>query len=208
MNKEYYLIEDGERTGPYTYNQLINMDLTIHTEIITPKSDEPQLASELPEFIDYFEAQGVYFPTGDNLAPFSSRTFAFILDYFLVSMVVMLILIKLGLIVLPTQQAIVSYAELASLAKIFSSVSYPTFLIYNVVFELSKFKATPGKMLCKIIVVDIDGKSLTIGSSLLKNMGVCISFLLYALPFLSALFSEHRQAWYERIAKSYQITQN
>jgi uncharacterized RDD family membrane protein YckC len=204
MNKEYYLVEDGERTGPYTYNQLVNMDIDIHTELITPQSDAPQYASNLPEFIEYFESRGIYFPTGDNLAPIGSRIFAFIIDYFLVSMLLLFALMKLGYIVLPAQPAMLPYTQLALLAKVF----YPVFFVYNVLFEISKLKATPGKLLCKIIVVDIDGQSIKIGNALLKNLGVCLSLLIYALPFLSALFNEHRQAWYERIAKSYQITKS
>jgi uncharacterized RDD family membrane protein YckC len=205
MSKEYYLVEDGEKTGPYTYNQLINMDITIHTEIITPTSDEPQLASELPEFIDYFETKGVYFPTGDNLAPFGSRTFAFILDYLLVSMIVAVITVKAGWVVLPKEPSLtLPYPQSLILVICFSFA----FLLYNVLFELSKLKATPGKLLCKIMVVDIDGQNLKFGNSLVKNLGVLVSLMIYALPFLTALISEHRQTWYERITKAYQITRN
>src|ERR1700748_664638 len=78
MNDEYYILVGETKKGPYTFDDLINMDLTIHTEIITPLSDEPQFASELPEFNEYFEAQGIYFPTEDNLAPVGKRISAFL----------------------------------------------------------------------------------------------------------------------------------
>ncbi|MFD2147958.1 hypothetical protein [Mucilaginibacter antarcticus] len=58
------------------------------------------------------------------------------------------------------------------------------------------------------MVVDIDGQSLKFGNAVLKTLGMCLSLVVYALPFLSAVFNEHRQTWYERIAKSYQITKN
>ncbi len=204
MNEEYYLLEGDEKSGPYTLNQLLQMELDIHTEVITPQSDTPQYASNLPEFIDYFESKGIYFPTGDNLAGFGSRIFAFIIDYFLVSMIILFILIKLGWIILPTQPVMLPNAQMALLAQVF----YPVFFVYNILFEISKLKATPGKMLCKIMVVDIDGQSLKLGNAIIKSLGVCLSLVIYALPFFSALFNEHRQAWYERIAKSYQITKN
>ncbi|MES2808839.1 MAG: RDD family protein [Bacteroidota bacterium] len=204
MNEEYYLLEGDEKSGPYTLNQLLQMKLDIHTEVITPQSDSAQYASNLPEFIDYFERKGIYFPTGDNLAPFGSRIFAFIIDYFLVSMIILFILIKLGWIMLPTQPVMLPNAQMALLAQVF----YPVFFVYNILFEISKLKATPGKMLCKIMVVDIDGQSLKLGNAIIKSLGVCLSLVIYALPFFSALFNEHRQAWYERIAKSYQITKN
>ncbi|MFD2147957.1 hypothetical protein [Mucilaginibacter antarcticus] len=139
MNNEYYLVEGDERKGPYTLNQLMDMDINIHTEIVTPKSDSPQYASNLPEFIDYFEANGIYFPTGENMASFGSRVLAFIIDYFLVSMILLYTLIKLGWIALPAQPAMLPLAQMALLAKVF----YPVFFVYNVLFEISKLKATP-----------------------------------------------------------------
>jgi uncharacterized RDD family membrane protein YckC len=208
MNNEYYLVEGEEQKGPYTYNQLIDMGIDIHTEVITAKSDEPQYASNLPEFIEYFESKGIYFPTGDNLAGFGWRILAFIIDYLLVSSVITFALNQLGLIALPKYTGTLDYQQLAPTANLISMAFYPTFLIYNVLFEISNFKATPGKLLCKIMVVDIDGKSLKIANSLIKNLGVCLSFYVVALPFLTALSDEHRQTWYERIAKSYQITKN
>lgn len=203
MNNEYYLVEGEEKTGPYTYQELINRDITIHTEIITSKSDTPQYASELPEFIDYFEAQGIYFPTGDNLAPYASRIFAFIIDYFLVSMIVAIIDIKAGWITLPAQPTFtLPYPQSIILVASFSAI----FLLYNVLFEHSKFKGSIGKILCKIMVVDIDGQNLKIGNSIVRNLGVLVSLMIYALPFLTALFGEHRQAWYEKLTKAYQIS--
>ncbi len=61
-------------------------------------------------------------------------------------------------------------------------------------------------MLCRIIVVDIDGQNLKIGNSIVRNLGVLVSLMIYALPFLTVLFSEHRQAWYEKLTRAYQIS--
>ncbi|MES2378636.1 MAG: RDD family protein [Bacteroidota bacterium] len=205
MNDEYYLIEGGEKKGPYTFNELIDMELTIHTEIIIPKSDVPQYASELPEFNAYFEAQGIYFPTLDNLAPYGSRIIAFIIDYVLVSGVALLIDIKMGWFVMPTQPTLVlPYPQ----QLIIAGTCYSIFLIYNVLFETSFFKGSIGKMLFKIIVVDANGKNLKIINSLVKNLGVILSLMFFTVPFLSAFFNEHHQTWYERLTKSYQIVKN
>jgi len=49
MNEEYYLLEGDDKKGPFTFDELVKMDIGIYTEIITPVSDKPQYASELPE---------------------------------------------------------------------------------------------------------------------------------------------------------------
>jgi uncharacterized RDD family membrane protein YckC len=202
MNDEYYLIEDGEKTGPYTFNELINMELTIHTELITPKSDVPQYASELPEFNSYFEAQGIYFPTLDNLAPYGSRIVAFIIDYILVSMIALFIDIRMGWFVMPDQpKFILESSQQLTIA----GTCYIVFLIYNVLFELSPSKGSIGKMIFKLIVVDANGKNLKIINSLVKNLGVILSLIFFTIPFLTAFFNEHHQTWYERLTKAYQI---
>ncbi|MDB5115521.1 MAG: hypothetical protein JWQ79_1013 [Mucilaginibacter sp.] len=203
MNKEYYILEGDDKRGPFTFNELIGMDIDIHTEILLPFAEAPVYASELPEFNAYFEAQGIYFPTGDNLAGYGSRIFAFIIDYILISAIVGLIDIRSGLIVLPAEpKFILPYPASMILVGTFSA----TFLLYNTIFELTKWKGSLGKIMCRLIVVDIDGKRLKVVNALVRNLGVLISLMIYALPFLTVFFNEHRQAWYDKITKSYIVT--
>lgn len=203
MNNEYYIIEGEEKKGPYTFNELINMDITIHTEIITPLSDTPQYASELPEFNAYFEAQGIHFPTLDNLATFGNRLLAFIIDYFPLYIIVETIETRMGWVKLPTQ---FSFGQPVPTDMFILSVSFTAiFFVYKVVFEATALKSTLGKRAMKLIVVDIDGKGLSVGKSLIRNLGVVLSITIW-VPFLSIFFSEHRQTWYDSLAKTYVIT--
>lgn len=52
---------------------------------------------------------------------------------------------------------------------------------YHVVFELSRWGATPGKMLMKLRVVDESGSSLTLGQSMVRNI---IRGMELVIPFL------------------------
>jgi uncharacterized RDD family membrane protein YckC len=203
MNDEYYILEGEEKKGPYTYNELIDMDITIHTEIITGDGDTPQYASELPELNDYFEAQNIYFPTLDNLATFGKRTLAFIIDYIPLYIIVETIETRSGFVKLPTQ---FTFGQTVPIDMLILSASFTAiFFIYKVIFEATALKGTLGKKAMNLIVVDIDGKGLSLGRSLVRNLGVVLSITIW-IPFLSMFFSEHRQQWYDNLAKTYVVT--
>jgi len=203
MNDEYYLVEGEEKKGPYTFNELTQMDLDVHTEVITPLSDKPQYASELPEFNDYFEAQGVYFPTMDNLASLGKRLSAFIIDYFGIYIIVSNVAVRTGWVVLPLDYTFGKPVPASML--IMSASVIATFLLYKTICEATNLKGSIGKKIFKLIVVDIDGQRLSIPKSLLRNLGVILSITIW-IPFLSVFFSEHRQEWYDSIAKTYVLT--
>jgi uncharacterized RDD family membrane protein YckC len=203
MNKEYYLIEGEEKKGPYTYEELVNMRIDIYTEITTSISDTPKYASELPEFNDYFIAQGVHFPTEDNLAPYGKRLGAFLIDYFGLYIIVSNVATRTGWVVLPTDY---SFGKPVPPGMLLLSASILiAFLLYKTICEATNLKATLGKKIFNLIVVDINGQRASIGRALLRNLGVILSITIW-VPFLSVFFSEHRQAWYDSLAKTYVIT--
>ncbi|MDB5029519.1 RDD family protein [Mucilaginibacter sp.] len=203
MNEEYYLVTGDDKKGPYTLDELMDMDIDIHTEIITPLSDKPQYASELPELNDYFEAQGIYFPTEDNLAPFGKRIAAFFIDYFGIYIIVSNIATRTGWVTLPTDYRIGMPVPNSMLILTISVLT--TFLIYNTICEATDLKGSLGKRIFKLSVVDIDGKRLSLPRAFLRNLGVTLSITIW-IPFLSVYFSEHRQAWYDSLAKTYIIS--
>lgn len=179
------------------------MDITIHTEIITGDSDTPQYASELPEFNAYFEAQGIHFPTLDNLASFGSRLLAFIIDYFPLSILTETIEVRMGWVKLPTQ---FTFGQSVPVDMVILNLTIlAVFFVYKTVFEATGMKSTIGKRAMSLIVVDIDGRGLSFGRSLLRNLGVVLSVTIW-IPFLSIFFSEHRQTWYDNLAKTYVIS--
>jgi len=79
------------------------------------------------------------------------------------------------------------------------------FLLYNTIFETTPLKGSIGKMILKLIVVDVNGRGLSFPRALGRNLGVMLSMTIWA-PFLTVLFNDHRQAWYDSLAKTYVIT--
>lgn len=208
MEKEYYLLDGDETTGPFTYRQLLQEGLDVHTQLSTSLSNKWQYASEMPEFIDYFKSVGIHFPTGDNLASFGIKAAAFIIDIIILIVPLEFIFIRMGIITVPASIENFTMPSQQNLIMVQASFCI-TFLLYNSLFEISKWKGSFGKKVCNLIVVDIDGKSPGFLRALGRNLGAFLSFnFLYGVPFLSMLFSEHRQNWYDSLAKTYVIKTN
>lgn len=202
MNTEYYLLEDGERTGPYTIQQLIKLDLDVNTQIATSAIGEWQYASDIPELDFYFESRGIHFPTGDNLASFGWRALAIIIDYIIIAIPIEIILIKQGLLKLPTGPGI----EMPSQGEmqLFQICFAITFVLYNTILESTPLKGSLGKKICGLVVVDIDGKNPSILRVFVRNMGALLStVILFGVSFFSMFFSEYKQTWYDSLTKAY-----
>ena len=76
MTDNYYILQDGEKTGPFTYGELMDMGLDVNTRIVSETGSDWQNAADIPDFFEYFEARGHAFPTEDNLATFWVRLLA------------------------------------------------------------------------------------------------------------------------------------
>ena len=205
MEKEYYLLDGDERTGPFTYHELVQKGMDEHTQLSTLLNDKWLYASEMPEFIDYFKSKGVYFPTGDNLANFGMRALAFIIDYFPLYILFEIVALKSGWIII---QADFTLGQPLPPSLMMLYLWFTVFfLIYRSAIEASPMKATLGKRICKLVVVDINGNAPSLLSSLGRNLGVIMSIILW-VPFLTMLFNEHRQNWYDSLAKTYVVKTN
>ena len=67
---------------------------------------------------------------------------------------------------------------------------------------------TPGKMLCRLKVVRINGESLGYGRAFLRWMGYLPSSFVLCLGFLWAGWDKHKQAWHDKIAGTYVVKLN
>ncbi len=207
MGNDYYILEDGEQTGPYTFEELTDLAPDIHTRVMSPNADAWQDACDLPELYPYFEAQGIYLPTGDNLASFGWRLLAYIIDYVIYSILMQYTLVilasmgiafKLGsindLFKMPVMQVL-------QLQLIYSFV----IIVYNSTCEASAMKGSVGKRIFKLVVVDVDGQSLSYINALLRSIGKALSIFFVYTGFISILFTEHRQAFHDYLAKTYVV---
>lgn len=210
MNKEYYLVENGEKKGPYTFTELINADIDIYTQLIAGTNNTLVYASYLPEFSEYFESLGYLFPTESNIAHPANRTLAFIIDYFVVSLISIFVLIKLGLFTLPANGSFSSVKEMEALTsknvlpiEICLGIVY---LLYNIIFETAG-RGSLGKIICGLKVIDEDGRKLSFLKTFLRNVGALTAFNLIGMVFMIVSFFLRpiRQTWYERLTRTYVI---
>lgn len=204
MNEAYYVLEDGEKTGPFSYEELIEREIDIDTQVSTPQDETWQNASYLPEFIEYFESQGYNFPTEENLAGFGWRILAFVIDYMIVSILSVFVCLQSGWLQLPAKPTLnMMFPE--KTMYLIEAVFGVIFLLYHTFAEAIHSRGSLGKRICSLKVVDEDGRRLTLVKAFLRNLGALLSFMFWGLPFITALFSPQKQAWYERLLKTYMI---
>jgi uncharacterized RDD family membrane protein YckC len=206
MNNQYYILVDNEQSGPFSYDELTEMDIDVHTRILSPLAESWQDACDLPEFYPYFESRGIYLPTGDNLASFGWRFLAWIFDYlvvsYLTSFVVKVLVLQKVIPVIQSYEALMKEPRVLLILQISFSL---TLILYNSICEASPMKGSIGKKFCRIVVVDIDGMRLSYLNALLRSAGKAVSILILYTGFLSIFFSEHRQALHDMLAKTYVV---
>jgi len=214
MNDNYYILEDGEQTGPFTLDELIEKEPDIHSRVLSPNEDTWKDACDLPELYEYFIALGVNFPTEDNLASFWIRFAAFFVDMvilYFVCVVLVTFLIYYGLITDLRQYTTsvdalnkIPYNEFLLLQAILVS----SLVMYNTLCESSAMEATIGKRIFRLVVVDADGMGISFLNSLGRNIGKAVSLSFYGIGFISIFWTDHRQAMHDFLAKTYVIRKN
>ena len=64
---------------------------------------------------------------------------------------------------------------------------------------------TPGKMLCKLKVVRVNGEPLGYGKAFLRWVGYMLSGFVFCLGFLWAGWDKNKQAWHDKIVGTYVV---
>lgn len=119
--------------------------------------------------------------TGATYAGFSQRLLAHNID-----LIPILALLYLSSLVLPR----------IGIDWIFFSVIY---LIYNVIFEMSSFRGTPGKKWAKIQVSGED-KPIKLHQSIIRNVAKALSLILFFSGFILILFNARRKGLHDYLA--------
>jgi uncharacterized RDD family membrane protein YckC len=86
-------------------------------------------------------------------------------------------------------------------------IGFSVSVIYNTLFEATPMRGSIGKKLCKMAVVDADGKGLSLGKAFIRNLSKFISGAALCIGYLNILWDEHRQGWHDQIARTYVIRQ-
>jgi uncharacterized RDD family membrane protein YckC len=210
MNEVYYILVDGEQTGPYTFDELIDQEPEIHTRIMAPSADTWQDACDLPELFEFFRERGTYFPTEDNLASYWWRLLATLIDLLLLSFLMSFILPVLnqrGLLHIKLDSFDpykTSQHDVFVIQIIFNSI----IILYNSICEASSLKGSLGKKVCGLVVVDADGQGLKYGVALFRSFGKVVSIFFWGVGTFSIFWTEHKQALHDFLAKTYVVRKN
>jgi uncharacterized RDD family membrane protein YckC len=170
-------------------------------------------ACDLPELYDYFRDLGIYFPTENNLASAWIRLGAFIIDFILAGIVwdiIIVILSSKGFL-----PPIETFARLDTINKLtphqfmlMEMVIYATLIVYNTVGEASGMKASPGKRICGLMVVNADGEGISLPLALARGLAKVVSISFWGIGFISIFWTEHRQTLPDFLARTYVIKRN
>lgn len=80
--------------------------------------------------------------------------------------------------------------------------SLVVWFFYAPIFESSEIRATVGKQLMGIQVVDLSGRRLTFRAALIRNLMKLVSSAILLLGYVFALFSSRRQTLHDLVADS------
>jgi len=210
MDDQYYILEDGEQTGPFNLEELIDQEPDIHTRVLSPEENAWKDACDLPELYEYFRDQGIHFPTESNIASPWIRFGAFVIDFvlvYIIFLITVLILSSRGL--LPGIEALARTGTLTKLPpdqlRLMEIVVYLILIAYFTIGEASAMKASIGKRICGLIVVNADGEGIGFPIALARGLAKVVSLPLWGIPFVSIFWSEHRQTLPDYLARTYVI---
>jgi uncharacterized RDD family membrane protein YckC len=203
MINEYYLLRGNQQNGPYSYTELMDMGISVHEMILSPLARDWREATDLPEFDEYFKSIGVFVPTKQNVANFGWRLLAFVIDY-------ALLIIGIGLVI-----AVLTIAERLTKGTVsdtssendllFRIVFVLVLIFYNTIFKATIIQGSIGKVICKLIVVDVKGQRLSFKNALQRNLSKLLSSFLFCLGFFAMLWNPRKQCWHDQTAKAYVV---
>lgn len=202
MINTYYLYQDNQQVGPFTQYEIMEMQLDMHTMILSPLATDWQEMIDLPEFNYYFENRGIYPPNKANYANFWWRLLAYLIDYFVATIIGAMFIVVYFVIREITGHRYVKNATETNWLNLFSVL---VFMLYNVFFESSRLRGGVGKVACKLSVVDIKGERVTFAKALGRNFAKILSAMVIGMGFLNVLWNSKRQGWHDELARAYVI---
>ena len=133
------------------------------------------------------------FPIQLTYANFWIRFIAFLLDGFLTSLLLALVLLALDLPLVPDVTDIESQMKL-------NLLSVAVGWLYYASFESSSYQATPGKQAMGLFVADTGGYRISFSRASGRYFSKLLSGLLLLLGYIMAAFTPRRQALHDLIA--------
>lgn len=77
--------------------------------------------------------------------------------------------------------------------------------LYYIIFESSRLQATPGKLLCRMRVTDLNGNRIDFLRATGRYLGKYLSFLILGIGFLMVAWTRRKQGLHDILAGTYVI---
>ncbi len=203
-SKKYYVAHNNQQHGPMPWNELVGKyppNALVWTEgmanwqpmsTFMPQSPPPRPPGYQPPpqnvNVSYAE---------DKYAGFWKRFAAYLIDIVIIWVVVFL----LGLVLLaPFSQ--MQYANPIGYAIISMVLNIVAIWLYYAFFESSEHQGTPGKMILKIKVVDLNGDRISFEKATGRYFGKIISSLILGIGYLMVLWTPQKQGLHDQMANT------
>lgn len=95
----------------------------------------------------------------------------------------------------------VDWGPLLAMFWILGAVMFVVQILYFAIMESSKYQATLGKMVLGIVVTDTDGKRISFGRAIGRNLGKIVSQIILFIGYLMVAFTEKKQGLHDIMAK-------
>jgi uncharacterized RDD family membrane protein YckC len=191
MTEQYFLVINGKPEGPFNAEQLKGLDIKPGDFVKTQEMPDYKEAHEIAELreIFHFKEQSV---VPQYFAGFDQRWMASALDWFFIS----------GFYIIMAFTAVLLISDkMIRLSIAFSLLGLIplTKIIYHMVMECSVKQATYGKQILKIRVCDLEGKRISPGRSIARNLCKIFS-LITIIGYLLSFFNKKQQCIHDMMA--------
>jgi len=228
MSEQYFILDKGQKLGPFTYEELTDRPLEPDDMVLSPEETDFKPAHSLAGFDDYFKSEGIYYPTPENTRGYRLRLPAFILDLipvFFGTSIFLSIFFQNYLQSLETIDPMIAVHDKLK-AQEFYAHHYPEIFlvvfsfifimfVYHTLCETTRMRGSVGKYIFGLAVVDDLGYSLTFGQAAGRNLGKLtyeLLFILINIPacllLLSIPFTAMHQALHDRMAGCFVVKKN
>jgi uncharacterized RDD family membrane protein YckC len=185
---QYILVISGKPEGPFTIDELRTRRIKPGDFVKTPGMPDYKEAHELEELREIFGfKKRTVMP--QYFAAFDQRLLASVLDWFFISGFYFIIAFTAILFIYDHDTRIGLAISLLIIIPI-------TNLVYHIVMESSARQATYGKQVLKIKVTDIEGKRITPGKAIARNLCKVVSFISI-VGYLMSFFNKHQQCLHD-----------
>jgi uncharacterized RDD family membrane protein YckC len=191
-NTFYTVVVNGKPQGPYSLEDLPELNIRPDTFIRKPDMDDYKEAHEFPELrallgFNHELTAPQYF------ASFDQRLLASVIDYFILTMVYIIILLLCFMFMEDKAQRI--------MLGLFGLPVIPLMkFLYSSFAEASDQQGTIGKRILNIKVTDLSGAKISHGIAFGRNAAKILSVLPVFFGYLYSFLNKKQQCWHDLIA--------